>query len=106
MELPELLGRWQAEVAGQLGPVVLELATHPEWDGTAKGHILRPGSKAIVVGDVHAGRLTLEESSDGKNVTGFWSGDVVAGSCAQEVRGEWFDEAEQSHAFVLRKLGG
>ena len=65
MEQPELVGRWQADMPGQAGPIVLELAPHPEWDGTVKGRILRPGFSAIVVGDVHQGQLTMEESRAG-----------------------------------------
>ncbi len=104
MEQPELVGRWQADMPGQSGPVLLELAPHPEWDGTVKGHILRPGSSSIVVGDVHEGQLTMEESQDGTHVSGNWTGEVVEGSCAREIRGEWTDEADRPFAFTLRKL--
>ena len=104
MEQPELIGRWQADMPGQSGPIVLELAPHPEWDGTVKGRILRPGYSAIVVGDVHQGQLTMEESRDGSKVSGNWFGDVVEGSCAREIRGEWTDEADRPFAFTLRKL--
>ncbi|MBN9574016.1 MAG: hypothetical protein J0H16_08750 [Alicycliphilus denitrificans] len=106
MEQPELVGRWQADMPGQSGPIVLELGPHPEWDGTVKGHILRPGSSAVVVGDVNRGELTLEESRDGRKVTGNWFGQVVEGSCAREIRGEWTDEADRPYAFTLRKIGG
>ena len=104
MEQPELVGRWQADMPGLPGPIVLELAPHPEWDGTVKGRILRPGASAIVVGDVHQGQLTMEESRDGSKVSGNWSGEVVDGSCAREIRGEWTDEADRPFAFTLRKL--
>ncbi len=104
MEQPELVGRWQADMPGQAGPVVLELAPHPEWDGTVKGRILRPGFSAIVVGDVHQGQLTMEVWRDGSKVSGNWSGEVVDGSCAREIRGEWTDEADRPFAFTLRKL--
>ena len=103
MEQPELVGRWQADMPGQAGPIVLELAPHPEWDGTVKGRILRPGGSSIVVGDVHQGQLTMEESRDGSKVSGNWSGEVVDGSCAREIRGEWTDEADRPFAFTLRK---
>lgn len=103
MEQPELLGRWLAEVQGQAGPITLELRPHPEWSGTVKGEIRRPGGSAIVVGDVDKGVLSMEESSDGKRTTGTWSGDVVEGSCGREIRGEWTDQNEHSHRFTLRK---
>ena len=105
MDQPELVGRWQADMPGQSGPIVLELGPHPEWDGTVKGRILRPGGSSVVVGDVNKGALTLEESRDGKKVTGNWFGDVVEGSCAREIRGEWTDEADRPFRFTLRKLG-
>ncbi|HQQ71220.1 MAG TPA: hypothetical protein PLL92_13030 [Alicycliphilus sp.] len=104
MEQPELIGRWQADMPGVAGPIMLELAPHPEWDGTVKGHILRPGSSAIVVGDVHEGQLTMEESRDGTSVSGNWIGQVVEGSCARAISGEWTDEADRPFAFTLRKL--
>ncbi|MEJ5030987.1 hypothetical protein [Comamonas sp. MYb69] len=103
MEQPELLGHWQAELPGLLGPVTLQLAPHPEWNGTVKGQIQRPGSTAIVVGDVDKGKLTMEESADGKKVSGTWLGEVVDGSCGREIRGEWLDANDNSHAFVMRK---
>ncbi len=103
MEQPELLGLWQAELPGLPGPVTLQLAPHPEWNGTVKGQIQRPGGTAIVVGDVDKGKLTMEESADGKKVSGTWLGEVVDGSCGREIRGEWLDANDNSHAFVMRK---
>lgn len=103
MEQPELLGRWQADLPGLPGPVTLQLGPHPEWNGTVKGQIQRPGGSAIVVGDVDQGKLTMEESADGKKVSGTWLGEVVDGSCGREIRGEWLDASDNSHAFVMRK---
>lgn len=103
MEQPELLGRWQADLPGLPGPVTLQLGPHPEWNGTVKGQIQRPGGSAIVVGDVDKGKLTMEESADGKKVSGTWLGEVVDGSCGREIRGEWLDTNDNSHAFVMRK---
>ena len=103
MDQPELLGRWQASLRGQPGPVTLQLGPHPEWNGSVKGSIQRPAGRSIVVGDVDHGQLTLEESNDGKKVSGTWIGDVVEGSCAREIRGEWLDEHDNNVPFVLRK---
>ncbi|ASI70029.1 hypothetical protein BA022_16675 [Diaphorobacter nitroreducens] len=103
MEQPELVGRWQARLDGMAEAVLLELGPHPEWDGTVKGRIQWPGFTSVVVGDVHQGRLTMEESRDGTRVSGNWSGDVVEGSCAREIRGEWTDEADRPYTFTLRK---
>ena len=103
MEQPELLGRWQATLAGQTQPTTLQLGPHPEWNGTVKGTITRPAGRSIVVGDVNQGKLTMEESADGKKVSGTWLGDVVDGSCAREIRGEWLDDKDNSTPFVMRK---
>lgn len=103
MEQPELLGRWQAEMPGQPGPISLQLGPHPEWNGTVKGRITRPAGHSIVVGDVNQGKLTMEESADGKKVSGTWLGDVVDGSCAREIRGDWLDDKDNSIPFVMRK---
>ena len=103
MEQPELLGTWRAELSGQSAPVMLQLGKHPEWNGTVKGQITRSNSTAIVVGDINQGKLTMEESADGKKVSGSWLGDVVDGSCAREIRGEWLDDKDNSISFVMRK---
>ena len=103
MEQPELLGTWRAELRGQSAPVTLQLGKHPEWNGTVKGQITRSSGTAIVVGDVNQGKLTMEESADGKKVSGSWLGDVVDGSCAREIRGEWLDDKDNSISFVMRK---
>ncbi len=103
MEQPELLGRWNVEMPGQPGPISIELGPHPEWDGTVKGAIKRPSFESIVVGDVNQGELTMEESRDGKSVSGNWYGTVVEGSCAREIRGEWTDSEDHTTSFVMRK---
>ena len=103
MDQPELLGRWTATMDGQPGPIQLQLAPHPEWNGTVKGSIARPAGQSVVVGDVNQGKLTMEESADGKKVSGSWLGDVVDGSCAREIRGDWLDDKDNSIPFVMRK---
>ena len=103
MDQPELLGTWHAELRGQRGPITLRLGKHPEWNGTVKGQITRPGGSAIVVGDVNQGKLTMEESADGKKVSGTWLGDVVEGSCGREIRGDWLDAKDASIPFVMTK---
>ena len=86
MELPELAGPLAGRHAGPGWPIVLELAPHPGMGRHGQGRILRPGFSAIVVGDVHQGQLTMEESRDGSKVSGNWSGEVVDGSCARDPR--------------------
>ena len=74
-----------------------------------RGTLERAGQTAQVVGDVHQGELTLEESLDGKRISATWLGDVVEGQCGKEIRGQWSENAaaddalEVSVPFVLRK---
>ena len=52
------------------------------------------------------GHLDLDESSDGKTMTGTWSGQIVPQQCGREIRGEWQDlEREAKSPFVLRRAG-
>ena len=103
MDQPELLGRWSVQMDGEPGPIVMDLGPHPEWDGTVKGTITRPGFQSIVVGDVNKGELTMEESRDGKSVSGNWGGVVAEGSCARVIRGEWVGSDDRSLKFTMRK---
>ena len=80
-----------------------------ELAGSVRGTLERAGQTAQVVGDVHQGELTLEESLDGKRISATWLGDVVEGQCGKEIRGQWSENAaaddalEVSVPFVLRK---
>lgn len=110
----ELLGRWTAQFAtpaAQASPLQalpttaqLELTPHPELSASVRGHVLRPGAQAQVAGDVDVGDFTLEESINGKNISATWVGQVVQGSCGQEIRGIWSQEQPPlTLSFVLRK---
>lgn len=110
----ELLGRWTAQFAtpaAQASPLQalpttaqLELTPHPELSASVRGHVLRPGAQALVSGDVDVGDFTLEESVNGKNISATWIGQVVQGSCGQEIRGTWSQEQPPlTLSFVLRK---
>ena len=103
MEQPELLGRWSVTLGENTEPFSIILGPHPEWDGTVKGTINRPDYQSIVVGDVNKGELTMEESRDGKSVSGNWWGTVVEGSFAREIKGELADSNDRSSTFVMRK---
>ncbi|QIL83207.1 hypothetical protein G7047_27150 [Diaphorobacter sp. HDW4A] len=103
MEQPELLGRWNVQMDGEAGPITIELGPHPEWDGTVKGSVQRPAFQSIIVGDVNQGELTMEESRDGKSVSGNWYGSVAEGSCARIIRGEWAGSDDRSLKFTMRK---
>ena len=99
----QLQGEWIGSISGQALEVRIFLGPHPEWAGTVKGSIQRPGSSHPMVGDVDHGTVTLEESADGTHITGTWFGDVVPGSCAREIRGNFqAGEEAQALSFVLR----
>ena len=111
MQQRHLLGQWQAELGGQ--SVALRLRPHPELRDSVRGTLQRSGRTVQVVGDVDDGQLTLEESEDGKRISATWVGEVVEGSCAREIRGQWQAEAHTQEPpaasppapvpFVLRK---
>ena len=66
--------------------------------------------KAALAGDFEDGILILDESSNSINITGTWNGEMVAGSCGKEFRGNWKDTSSSAPAnapdvpFTLRKL--
>ncbi|XJC75652.1 hypothetical protein ACHFCA_02765 [Delftia tsuruhatensis] len=77
----------------------------PQWKGNVKGTIARGADTRPMVGDVADDHITLEESADGKRITATWLGDVVEGSCAREIRGNYLEgEDVAPRPFVLRKL--
>ena len=105
MTTSQLQGHWTAEIAGQPRAAELQLAPHPEWQGTVKGTVQRVRSSHAMVGDVDQGNVTLEESANGTNISATWVGTVTDGSCAREIRGQYQEEGPdaQSQPFVLRK---
>ena len=109
MDQRQLQGVWHTDLPGHGGVTVLRLGQHPELAGSVRGTLERAGQTAQVVGDVHQGELTLEESLDGKRISATWLGDVVEGQCGKEIRGQWSENAaaddalEVSVPFVLRK---
>ncbi len=109
MDQRQLQGVWHTDLPGHGGATVLRLGQHPELAGSVRGTLERAGQTAQVVGDVHQGELTLEESLDGKRISATWLGDVVEGQCGKEIRGQWSENAaaddalEVSVPFVLRK---
>lgn len=102
---PHLVGLWRAEFEGLAQGATLLLEKHPEYEGSLSGGINRNGAQGLVAGDVENGEFTLEESDDGKRISGTFLGDVVAGSCGKEIRGTWQSEDDSPpRPFVLRKL--
>jgi hypothetical protein len=100
-------GLWRAQFAGLSQGATLLFEKHPEWAGSVSGAINRNGERARISADIEQGEFSLEESSDGVQVSAVWHGAVVAGSCGKEIRGTWNSAANRTlYPFVLSKLPG
>jgi hypothetical protein len=113
-ELPveALYGSWEARFEGLPGIATVQLAKHPEYPGvrgtiTRGGGAAAPPSVAQLAGDIDDdGLLGIDESLDGRAISGVWSGELQAGSCGREFRGTWRNATDDStHPFVLNKTG-
>ena len=106
LELPvqALYGNWTASFNGS-PPAGVQLARHPEYEGSVRGTIVREGVTAQLAGDVDdAGLLTLDESLDGERISAVWSGEMQKESCGKEFQGTWRNSTDDStQTFVLRK---
>ncbi|MEY3460905.1 MAG: hypothetical protein RLZZ03_558, partial [Pseudomonadota bacterium] len=60
--------------------------------GKVAGHATR----AQLAGDIEAGTLLLDESSNGINLTASWDGQIVEGSCGRTIRGVWKDLSSEA----------
>ncbi len=101
----DLVGLWRAEFPGHAG-VTLLLEPNPRWEGSLAGELQRAGKRAEVSGDVADGEFTLEESEDGRSISGIWAGAITEGSCGREIRGAWSGPDDgPPRAFVLRRIG-
>jgi hypothetical protein len=106
-----LYGQWEARFEGVPGIARLQLARHPEYAGV-RGTIARDGGAASpavaqLAGDIDdEGLLNIDESMDGRAISGVWLGELQAGSCGKEFRGTWRNAADDStRPFVLNKTG-
>ncbi|RZL60940.1 MAG: hypothetical protein EOP81_18755 [Variovorax sp.] len=105
-----LYGTWSARFEGIAGTARVVLERHPEYEGV-RGTITRGNGASTTVaqlaGDVdNDGLLTIDESQDGRSISGIWQGAPQAGACAREFRGMWRNTAEdRTHPFVLEKTG-
>lgn len=100
-----MVGLWRAEFTDGTPGATILLEKHREYAGSLSGGINRQGVRGLVAGDIENGEFTLEESADGKRISGTFLGDVVEGSCGKEIRGTWQAEDDSPpRPFVLRKL--
>ena len=116
MSTEMLYGIWQArfdDAPASLSPATVKLGKHPDYDGV-RGTITRTTSGvgdtaaqsvAQLAGDVDAeGQLAIDESQDGRSISGVWVGTLQPGSCGTEFKGTWRNAADEStHPFVLHK---
>ena len=111
LPLQSLYGHWEARFDGAPAAATVQLGRHPDYAGV-RGTITRSvGSElsvAQLAGDVDdEGALSIDESLDGRAISGVWAGTLQPGSCGREFRGTWRNAADEStHPFVLNKKGG
>ena len=92
------------------GVATVHLARHPDYAGV-RGTITRsdgtPVTVAQLAGDIDdEGMLSLDESLDGRAISGVWLGDIAPGSCGKQWRGVWRNAADDSNRpFTLDKVG-
>lgn len=113
---PDLYGDWQASFAasGSRPPLQASVSftPHAQVDDALSGRIVRRPPQgepqtSVLAGGAGDGQFGIEESADGKKITGLWNGDIVPGSCGREIRGIWTDALDDSERpFVLRRRGG
>lgn len=113
LPLQSLYGHWEARFDGLPAAAAVQLGKHPDYAGV-RGTITRNAggaakpSVAQLAGDVDdEGALSIDESLDGRAISGVWAGALQPGSCGHEFRGTWRNAADDStHPFVLNKTDG
>ena len=122
---PHIYGQWRVRFnpapAGLPAQALLRLEKHAEFSESVAGSVVReletarPGghaARAQLAGDLDNGFLTLDESSNGINITGTWNGELVKESCGKKFTGLWKDTSDNAPAdtpdvpFTLEKLPG
>jgi hypothetical protein len=109
---PQLYGQWLAVFdkppRGLPVQALVQLEQHAEFSDSLAGMVQRnlsaaPGGKvaghatrAQLAGDMEAGTLLLDESSNGTSLTASWDGQVVEGSCGRTIRGVWKDLSSEA----------
>lgn len=103
-----LHGLWLIELPdlGQQGQLLLR--QHPEFRASLRGELLIDGQPSIASGDLEQGELNLDESRDGKSLYAFWTGQLQAEPCGQQIHGHWESlpkkgQASRSSRFILRR---
>jgi hypothetical protein len=117
--------RFASAPAGLPADATMHIERHAEFSDSVAGYVSRdlrpaagapPGTghavRAQLAGDLENGFLTLDESSNGINITGTWNGEMAEGSCGKKVTGTWKDTSASAPAdapeipFTLEKVPG
>lgn len=117
--------RFASAPAGLPADATMHLQRHAEFSDSVAGYVSRnlrpaagapPGTghaaRAQLAGDLENGFLTLDESSNGINITATWNGEMAEGSCGKKVTGTWKDTSASAPAdapeipFTLEKIPG
>jgi hypothetical protein len=106
----DLFGAWVLELssAGSASTQTTRLIfqRNPEFAESLAGEFEWLGARVEVFGDVEAGSIELEESTNGKDISGLWKGRIAEGSCGQAITGTRRILATQTEqSFVLRRAG-
>ena len=112
VQAPQMYGQWLAVFdkppRGLPVQALVLLEKHAEFSDSLAGMVQRdlrsaPGgrvaghaSRAQLAGDIEAGTLLLDESSNGINLTASWDGQIVEGSCGRSIRGVWKDLSNEA----------
>ena len=108
MKAEQLFGLWDVRFtdppAGLPPKATLLLERHAEFSDSLAGTVRRDfdsasgavkpaghAEQAALAGDLEAGMLLLDESSDNISITGTWDGEMVKGSCGKAFKGVWKD---------------
>ena len=107
LPIEALYGDWQARFDGLPDAALVRLGKHPEYAGV-RGTITRTAaapsgrtSVAQLAGDVDdEGELAIDESLDGRSISGVWSGSLQPDSCGREFKGTWRNAADDSLSLI------
>lgn len=105
----DLYGTWTVDLPDRQEHGTMVLSPHPDYPGSLRAHINYAGIHALGSGDIQDGILNLDESRDGKNISGYWDGALDAATCGSTIRGTWDQVVPEGAApvqtpFVLQRV--
>lgn len=110
MPVEALYGDWALRLEGVPGTAQVQFEKHPDYAGV-RGTVRRETganrvTNAHLAGDIDDdGLLSIDESIDGRSISGVWLGELQPDSCGKEFRGIWRNASDDStHPFILNKI--